>query len=135
MGGLVAGVAGGAALVSGTGVAAADDWCGDDPMVRIITPAGKNMVVRVTDYALGIQHLPALKLASYSYSVAPANNGTATAVTLNVLIPGDALDPAFPTRTVVTSAADENSQVYQLYSDKTGTAGTPIVHQFTLSIA
>ena len=134
----MAALAGGGALVAGiggAGTAAADDWCGDDPMVRIITPAGKNMVVRVTDYALGIQHLPALKLASYSYSVAPADNGTATAVTLSVLIPGDALDPAFPTRSVVSSAADENSHVYQLYSDKTGTAGTPIVHQFTLSIA
>ncbi len=113
---------------------AADDWCDVDPPVQIQTPAGRTIVVKITDYALGAVHLPALGQMTYSYVATPTADGQGTDVTLVVNIPTDLLSPTFQTRSKVSSAADENSHVYQVYSDLYGTAGGPIVHQFTLSV-
>ena len=115
-------------------VVSADDWCSDDPPVAVHTPGGHTVVVKVTDYALGSQHLDALKNVTYSYVAVPAGIGS-TAVTLTVLIPGDVYAATFSTRSVVSSAADENSHQYVVYSDVSGIAGTAIVHTFTLPIA
>ena len=121
-------------LVGSLSIAFADDWCSDDPPVRIATPSGRSFVVKVTDYALGTQHAPALKLVSYSYVAAPTLDGSGTDVLLTVNIPDDALASAFPTRSVVSTAADDSSHVYQAYSIVGGASGTAIVHHFTIPV-
>ena len=124
-----------ALLFSGvTSIVAADDWCSDDPPVRIQTPSGHSVVVKVTDYALGLQHADALKLVTYGYVATPDQDGVSTDVTLTVMIPGDALDASFPTKSVVSTAADENSKVYQVFASAGSAAGTAIVHQFKLGV-
>jgi hypothetical protein len=121
-------------LAAAIPAASADDWCSDDPPVRVVTPGGHTVVVRVTDSALGSQHLGALRAATYSYTVAPAKAGTATLVTLTVNVPNDAFGVRFPTRSVVSTAADEHSKKYDVYSDRYGVAGTAIVHSFVLNV-
>jgi hypothetical protein len=110
----------------------ADDWCSDDPPVVIVTPQGHRVVVFVTDYALGTQHAPVLKRVTYSYVATPASDGSGTDVVLRVNIPGDSLAAAFPTRSVVANAMDDESNKYVVYSTQSGTSGLPIVHRFTL---
>jgi hypothetical protein len=112
----------------------ADDWCSDDPPVRIQTPGGRSVVVKVTDHALGTVHAPALKLVTYSYVATPTLDGK-TAVVLTVNIPGDSYSATFQTRSVVSSAADDNAKTYQVFSDRGSVSGTAIVHTFILDVA
>jgi hypothetical protein len=123
-----------AVLLSGVArVASADDWCSDDPPINIKTPAGHSVVVKVTDYAYGTQHLAALKAVTYAYVATPDLDGVSTDVVLTVNIPGDIYNPLFQTRSVVSTAADENSKVYQVYADHSSVSGTAIVHTFKLA--
>jgi hypothetical protein len=121
-------------LCSAVPSAFADDWCSDDPPVRIQTPAGRSVVVKVTDFALGTVHQNTLKLVTYSYVATPTLDGK-TKVVLIVNIPGDSYSPTFQTRSVVSSAADDNGKVYSVLSNLYGVAGTAIVHTFTLDVA
>ena len=130
---LLAAAAAVAMLPLGVTSVSAAEWCDTDPPVRIQTPAGRSIVVKVTDYALGSEHLTALGQMTYSYVATPTLDGQGTDVTLIVSIPTDSFSPTFQTRSKVSSAADENSNVYQVYSDQYGSAGQPIVHQFRLN--
>jgi hypothetical protein len=102
--------------------------------VRVQTPSGRSVVVKVTDFALGTVYQDTLKLVTYSYVATPASDGK-TKVVLTVNIPGDSASATFATKSVVSSAADENSKVYQVFSTLSGVSGTAIVRTFTLDIA
>jgi hypothetical protein len=129
----LAALSAGLLLGSAIRVASADDWCSDDPAVNIKTPAGRSMVVKVTDYALGTQHAPALKNVTYSYVATPDLDGVSTDVVLTVVIPDDGLG-AFSTKSTVASAVDENSHLYFVSVTNSGTSGAPIVHSFKLPV-
>ena len=112
--------------------AAMEEWCDTDPPVAITTPGGNTVVV----YALsGAQNLTAALLAEasqISYTVAPANGGAATLVTLSVTVRQLPTVPAgTPTRVKVTSAP---WGLGTLYGDATGTVGAPMVVRFRLNV-
>ena len=76
-----------AALAAPMAAQAADEWCDIDPPVIVRTPKGR----LVTVYALigakgGLLASLLNELAAISYTVAPANNGTATLVTLSATV-------------------------------------------------
>src|SRR5437762_3352047 len=103
-------------LGSAIGIASADEWCDGDPVVRIQTPAGRSITVKVTDSVLGAQHASVLNQITYSYFALPDLDGVNTDVVLTMNIPNDGLG-AFQTRSKVSSAADENSHNYTVYAD------------------
>ena len=110
--------------------AAMEEWCDVDPPVAITTPAGNTVVV----YALiGAQNLTAAALSEasqVSYTVAPANGGTATQVALSVTVRQLPTVPAgTPTRVKVTDLPWGNGNVY---GTGTGTVGAPISVTFVL---
>ena len=115
-----------AALLMATAVPiahAGEEWCPWDPTVVISTPAGKNVVVHVTNSAFGAQHLPALKAATITQTVAAAPDGGATDVTLDVLIPNDSFASGFPVRSVASSGpAAAPGTIYAAASGKSGKA-------------
>ena len=97
--------AGTLALLQAVNVFASLEWCGEDPPVDVVTPAGHSVTVNVTDYVLGRNHIPQLSKAEIRYSVAPSEQGgvAGTRVTMHDTIPtGDGDN--FPT------AADVNYQ-------------------------
>ena len=112
--------------------AAMEEWCDVDPPVAVTTPAGNTVVV----YALiGAQSLTAAllsELSQVSYTVAPANGGTATQVTLRVTVRQVLLTPAgTPTRVKVTSLPWGLGTVH---GDAAGTVGDPMVVRFVVPV-
>jgi hypothetical protein len=133
-------LAGGAAVILAPAAFADADWCDDDPLVEIRTPAGQLLPVHVTNYALG-QHLGALKEvhnnpgAPYiSYTIVPgkhsandfsAKNGKSVNgpgkpgdwdITLSIVIPGhpitgDAVEGKFKVKAVVSTEANAKGTI------------------------
>jgi hypothetical protein len=131
-------LAGGATAILAPAVFADADWCDDDPLVEIKTPAGQVLPVHVTNYALG-KHLGALKVVHnnpaqpyISYTVVPgkrsaydysATNGKGGVgkpgewdVTLSIVIPGqpiagDAVEGKFKVKAVVSTEANAQGQI------------------------
>ena len=92
------------------------------------------MTVKVTDSVYGSQHTSVFSQVTYSYVATPDLDGVSTDVVLTVVIPGDGTG-TFPTKSRVSSAADENSHNYFVSPpEQTSTAGTPIVHLFKLPV-
>ena len=130
---LLAAPAGGLLPVATT-VHAAAEWCDVDPPVLIVTPQGRV----VTVYALiGAQKLTTsllTELSKISYTVAPANNGAATQVTLTVTVNKLLLlAPAgTPTRLTVSSSLWGSGTTY---GTATGAVGSPMTVTFLLPVA
>ena len=115
-------------------VAASPTWCEDDPPVTITTPGGATVRVYITDFAL----LPAqasaadairqaLKAATISATVAPADGGTGPEVTLQILVP-EADGKAFVTRSVVTTEPNNAGTVLAKSKGKSGRGETLSFH-------
>jgi len=109
-----------------------EEWCQSDPTVVIRTPSGNTVVVHVTDYALGTQHLQALRDAAITQTVQATSNGQGTDVTLEVLIPDDADGTAFPVRSVASSGPYGGGTVYD---DESGQSGKVVKLKFTLNVS
>jgi len=117
------------ALTLAPATAFADDYCDIDPGMAIHTPGGNNVVVHIN--AGGpTSHLSQLASASRTYSVAPADNGAATAVTLSVLV----ADNDGTAYAVNSSAWTGANRTGTLYSQTSGIAGQPMVHRFQLNV-
>ena len=128
---LVAGAAAVLLALALTPTAWADEWCQSDPPVIIRTPAGKVVVVHVTNYALGRQHLKAVVSARIDKSVRPAANGRGTDVGIDVVIPNDAHATGFPVRSVVSTGPFGRGTVYD---DESGVSGNTLRLRFTLDV-
>ena len=90
-----------AALAPAAGAGA--EWCDYDPVVIVTTPGGSRVPIYLLNGALGVEHLPAVIAARINYTAMPARNGAATAVNLDVLIPGDQFAFTFDTRSKATT--------------------------------
>lgn len=106
-------------------------WCEDDPPVVIETPAGGLVTVWVTNGVLGVEHLPAAQLARISYSVESISGGTATRVTMGVVIPGDLFASRFATRSVVSTLPARGGTVL---ADADGHSGESMRLKFVLDV-
>ena len=115
-----------------TPTAWADEWCESDPAVVIRTPQGKTVVVHVTNYALGAQHIKALRDAKIDHAERPTPNGRGTRVGVEVVIPNDAYGTGFPVRSVVSSRAHGGGTVYD---EERGVSGNTLRLSFTLDVA
>jgi hypothetical protein len=110
---------------------AMESWCEDDPPVLIVTPGGATVVVYVTTGAMGLEHLPAVQLATIRHSVKSAKGGLATRVDMTVEVPNDVFASNFPTRTTVSSGPFKTGTVY---ATATGRAGEPMRLAFQLPV-
>jgi hypothetical protein len=93
------------------------EWCEVDPALVVQTPTGRVVVLHVTNYGLGLEHLRAVRRAEISSTVRPVGNGPAPGegrrgtarpaeavlVEVVVAIPLGAGGQAFPTRSVVST--------------------------------
>jgi hypothetical protein len=109
---------------------AGDSWCDFDPPILVKTPGGNNVMVHVTNGALGAQHLDALKDAEITYVATPAGLG-ATAVVVTVVVPNDSFGSGFATRSTASSGPYGAGTIY---ASATGSAGTPMQLSFTLNV-
>ena len=128
---LVVGVAAVLLALALTPTVWADEWCQNDPAVVIRTPAGKTVVVHVTNYALGAQHLNALNAARIDQAVRPAANGHGTQVAIEVTVPDDAYASGFPVRSVVSTKPFGRGTVYD---DESGLSGNTLRLSFRLDV-
>ena len=112
-------------------VGADDSWCATDPSVVIRTPGGNTVVVHVTNYAQGSQHLPALRDAAISHTTQAVPGQAATDVEIQVLVPDDEHATGYPTRSVVSTLPFEGGTV--LARDE-GKSGKPMKLRFRLDV-
>jgi hypothetical protein len=129
--GLVAGVL----LLAGIAVPASpalagDTWCDVDPPVILLTPAGNLVIVYVTDSG-PLLHTASLLLPRITSNVQPANNGTATDVTLTVTVPNDLLGSHYGVASEVWSGP---LRLGTRYARQTGYAGEPLQLHFTVNV-
>ena len=110
---------------------AADEWCDIDPPVIIRTPKGRLVTVYALIGAQGLLAALLNELAAVSYTVASANNGTATLVTLKATVHKTLLTGSCPTRVKVTSGL---LGLGTSYGEATGTAGTSMTVKFLLNV-
>lgn len=118
------------AFAPASAATASDQWCEDDPPIVIHTPGGAIVTLYVTDSALGVQHLPAVQVASITADVGPAGGGTL--VHVHVLVPGDAFDGHFPTRSVVSTGPFATGTIEATAG---GFSGQTMAMAFTLPVA
>lgn len=113
---------------------AADDWCDIDPLELISTPGGHLVPVYDLIGAQGVTASVLNELSDVSYTVAPANGGAATLVTMKVTVNAAPLvTPAgTPTRVSVTTGLWGTGSVY---AATTGAAGSPMTVQFTVPVS
>src|SRR5215210_1463195 len=119
-------------LLTRAPAAFADDWCSDDPLVKIVTLGGTKQYVHVTTFAYGIEHRKALHKAAIIWSVAPASEGTATDVTITTTVPQDGSGGGFPTKMLVSTKPNGKGTV--LGQVDAGAAGSPMVVTYTLAM-
>ncbi len=108
---------------------AGEQWCEDDPLVVITTPGGAKVPIYVTNAALGLDHLPAVQLATISYTAKSA--GSSTLVQMNVTIPDDLFDSHFATRTTASTGPLATGTVLATAS---GFSGAAMNMQFMLDV-
>ncbi len=128
---LVAGAVAALLALAVVPTASADDWCFGDPTVVIRTPAGNTVVVHATIYALGSQHLQAVRDATIAQTVQATSDGLGTDVQLDVVVPDDQYATGFPVRVVVSTGALGGGTVYD---DESGQSGKVVKLKFTLSV-
>jgi hypothetical protein len=104
-------------------------WCDTDPAVVIITPKGAIVPVFVNNGAQGIEHLPAVLLASMTYTVVPAPGGTL--VHLVVVVPNDLFAKGYTTRSVASTGPLGTGIVY---AKAAGVSGKAMQLDFTLQV-
>jgi hypothetical protein len=110
---------------------AGEEWCDIDPPVVIVTPQGHLATVYANIGSQGL--LPSLlnELSQISYTVAPANGGTATQVTLTVTVRKTLLTgSSTPTRVKVSSLLLGLGNVY---GSANGTVGKPMTVKFLIN--
>src|SRR2546423_611351 len=61
------------AQLAAPGASAGAQWCDTDPVVVIITPSGVLVPLFVNNGAQGVEHQPAVLLASMPYTVTPVD--------------------------------------------------------------
>ncbi|MBI2862956.1 MAG: hypothetical protein HYX94_00135 [Chloroflexi bacterium] len=105
-------------------------WCEDDPLVRVITPAGNAVNVHVTNYGEGVENLAAVRKAEITYEVKPIAGGRGTAVSISVLIPNNSGE-RFRTRTVASTGPLASGVVLD---EATGGSGKAMTLSFKLDI-
>jgi hypothetical protein len=114
-------------LAASSSATSADvEWCEDDPTVLVPLPGG-SMLVHVTDYALGREHLAALRAATITSQVLPDGTGqvapagpAAADVVLDISIPDDAYASGFPTRSIVSTLPHAAGTVLAAASGQSG---------------
>ena len=111
--------------------AGSNDWCDDDPLVVIVTPAGNPVPLYNTNGAQGLEHLVSVQLAQAVYTAQPENGGTATLVKLQVTVPNDLFGAGYPTRTRISTGPMGTLDVL---AETTGNAGKAMKVQFTLNV-
>jgi hypothetical protein len=117
------------AQLAAPGASAGAQWCDTDPVVVIITPSGVLVPLFVNNGAQGVEHQPAVLLASMPYTVTPVDGGTE--VHLNVTVPNDLFARGFPTRSVVSTGPLGTGTVY---ATAYGVSGKPMQLTFTLDV-
>lgn len=110
---------------------AGEEWCDTDPLVVIETPGGALVPVYVTNGALGLEHLAAAQTATITTSVKSVENGRATQVKVEVLVPDDLFGSHFATRSVVSSGPLGTGTVFATTS---GYSGEVMKMTFTLDV-
>lgn len=113
-----------------TGDAAAVAWCSDDPQINITTPAGNHVVVYLTNYGEGLEHLAQLQALQTTVSVADSDGDRQTAVQLTVFIP-DAGGARFRTFHVVSTSPDASGVTL---ASRVGTSGETQDLRFTVDV-
>jgi hypothetical protein len=116
---------------SASGVAAGEQWCEVDPLVVITTPGGSSVPIFATNGAQGLEHLVALETAHISYTVTAAEGGTATVVTMQVLIAGDPFESHFETRSITSTGPLKTGTVL---ATARGYSGQVMHMQFKLNV-
>lgn len=110
-------------------VDASEQWCDADPLVLVQTPGGALVPVYVTSGAQGTEHLPAVLLATITYSAAPTADGAGTLVELRVRVPNDLFGSNFPTRSVASTGP---LGTLDIYARTTGYSGQDMTMTFAL---
>ena len=133
----VAGIAAGLLLLVGNMLVgsvppafAADTWCDVDPAVVLTTPAGNLVVVYVVDGG-PIEHTASLLAPRITATTQPVQGGTATKVTLDVVVPNDLLGSHYAVTSQVWSGP---VQLGTLYDSQSGFAGQAVQLHFTLNV-
>lgn len=111
---------------------ASETWCDVDPVQLVITSGGNIVPIFVTNGARSLLYLPQLLLARITHTVKSVDGGTASLVTVSVTVPNGLLGTRFATRSVVSSGP---LGLLKIYASTTGTSGTAMTMQFTLSVA
>jgi hypothetical protein len=112
------------------------EWCEVDPALVVPTPAGRTVVLHVTNHGLGVEHLGAVRQAEISLTARPVGGGPAEAeavlVEVVVAIPLGAGGQAFPTRSVVATGPRATGTVLAAAS---GASGDAMSMRFRLNVS
>jgi hypothetical protein len=109
---------------------AGDTWCDIDPVVTLTTPAGHQVTVFVVDRG-PIEHAVSLLYPYITVYTQPARGGTATDVTLDIVVPNDSFGSDYAVASEVWSGPDKLGVRYDAQS---GVAGQTIRLRFTLNV-
>ena len=129
-GAAAASIATGLVLLQAVTALACWEWCGEDPLVAIVTPSGQSVAVNVNDYARGLDHAAQLKQATFEYTTQTIAGGSQRPVTLVHLedtIPSAGAE-RFPTRAVVFYNGQQLAAV-------DGISGRPMHLTFIIPVA
>jgi hypothetical protein len=111
--------------------AAESDWCDDDPIVVVITPAGNIVPIYNTMGVQGLLHTADIALARVNYTTKSVNGGRSTQVTMKITIPNDLFGSGFPTRAKISTGPMGTLNVL---GTTTGNAGSAMTVQFTIDV-
>ena len=130
LGPVVAAALGAPAALASVATAHADEtWCDLDPPVNIRTPSGRNRGVFVTDSGPEA-YRSELRSPDISYSVSPAEQGTATDVRLSLTVS----DPSGLRAAMRSEVWTGPNRTGTLLSGQDGTMGKTITHNFRLDL-
>jgi hypothetical protein len=130
---LVAGPLAGALFLAGSvsPAFAGETWCDVDPAVLLITPGGHLVAVYVVD-AGPIQHTTSLLAPRITATTRAAQGGTATDVTLDIVVPNDLLGSGYAVSSEVWSGP---ARLGTRYAQQSGFAGQTMQLRFRLDIS
>ena len=118
------------------GADAIAEWCEVDPPLVVRTPGGRVVVLHVTNYGLGREHLRAVRRATISSTTSPAGSAPAGApragaflVRVVVEVPLGAGGERFPTKSVVSTRPFAKGTVL---AEASGHSGGPMRMEFRL---
>jgi hypothetical protein len=118
-------------------VHAGEEWCEDDPPLLLTTPHGHQLLVYVTQFGLGLQHLVDLEAATLSYASTSTNRPDgarefATVFHVFVTIPDDPIDGSFAAKVMVSTGPMASGTCY---ASTSGSSGTTFDLGFTVPLA